>query len=136
FGVQRTGLLCLYSQAACLVTVVIAFVFFDNTKPHTSASTLKIILLFSGISASRFGLWGFDLAESQIMQESVHPKIGGALGATEQSLCNVFYLVSFGQTMVFHRPTQFVYPAFISFSCVAIAAITYTVYLRRTKHSL
>lgn len=48
-------------------------------------------LLLIGISCSRFGLWGFDLAVSQIMQETVDPTKAGSINATQESMLYVIH---------------------------------------------
>jgi hypothetical protein len=42
---------------------------------------------------SRFGLWGFDLCETQIMQKCVESYLRGMLNATETAMTKVAWLL-------------------------------------------
>ena len=57
----HTGTLCLLLQCLCLCMAVLAFLL-------PASSSLFLPLLFTGLISSRFGLWGYDLCETQLMQ--------------------------------------------------------------------
>lgn len=59
-GLVRTGLWCLWSEVACLVVVLGSF---------WMSGVVAAVMVFGGTCGSRFGLWGFDLVQMQIMQE-------------------------------------------------------------------
>lgn len=61
-GLIRTGLWAIWSEFIFLIPVVASFWMMSD-------KTVDGVLLFTGTIASRFGLWVFDLAQTQIMQE-------------------------------------------------------------------
>ncbi|KAK3168277.1 hypothetical protein OEA41_004723 [Lepraria neglecta] len=79
--------------------------------------------LVSGVILSRVGLWSFDLCVQVIVQEGVEPGTRGSFSALEASLQNFFELCAYVSTIVFSRPDQFQYPAFMSAGMVLIACI-------------
>jgi hypothetical protein len=91
-------------------------------------STTQLVILFVFLCLSRFGLWSFDLCETQLMQESVAPAEAGVLNGAQESLVNVFGIVGFLLTMIFSDPRLFAAPAWISFVAVITAAVCYTTY--------
>jgi hydrogenase-4 membrane subunit HyfE len=60
-GVVRTGLHFIWMQVISLLLVIIAF--------YIEVSKTSYILIIVGISLSRLELRGFDLCQTQIMQE-------------------------------------------------------------------
>ena len=119
FGLVRSGSLLIVCQCACLAAVVAAF-----TLPSLSR-TLFLVLLFAGLSLSRFGLWGFDLVETQLLQEGVEESAVGAVNGMQESLMNVCFMLSFCLTILFAEPSLFVWPAWISFGSVVLAMLIY-----------
>ena len=71
--------LVLIAMAACLVPVVLTFFNLSALDTPALGTTLKGVLLLGGLCASRFGLWAFDLTQSQIMQERVEPTQAGVI---------------------------------------------------------
>ncbi|KAJ3280459.1 hypothetical protein HK104_000654 [Borealophlyctis nickersoniae] len=90
-GLVRTGLWAVWSEVLSLVLVVVAFWMRDNT--------VFAVLLFGGVTASRFGLWVFDLAETQILQTRVRPDEIGLINGMQYALQNLFELASLLLTM-------------------------------------
>ena len=120
FGLVRCGSLLILCQCACLATVVAAF-----ALPSLSR-TLFLVLVFTGLCSSRYGLWGFDLVVTQLLQEGVAESAVGVVNGMQESGLNVCFLLSFVLTIVFADPAQFVWPVWISFGSVVLAALIYT----------
>ena len=118
-GLIRSGSLLILCQCACLAMVVAAF-----TLPSLSRS-LFLTLVFVGLCSSRYGLWGFDLVETQMMQEGVEEGVVGVVNGAQESLMNVCFLMSFVLTIVFADPSTFLWPVWISFGSVVLAAFIY-----------
>ena len=118
-GLVRTGSLLLVCQCACLGLVVAAF-----ALPGLSRA-LFLALVFVGLCSSRYGLWGFDLVETQLLQEGVAEAVVGVVNGAQEGLMNVCYMLSFALTLVFADPAVFVWPVWISFGSVALAALIY-----------
>jgi len=125
-GLLRSGVIAVWLQFLCLAPlVVVGFILLNE---HSRAF---MILVFFTICSSRFGLWLFDLIETQLMQELIVPADAGRINGAQEALMNVGYLMSFVLTMVFSNPAQFVYPAIVSVSAVASCAICFSIFVRR-----
>ena len=119
FGLVRSGSLLIICQCACLAIVVVAFVLPSISRP------LFLILVFTGLCSSRYGLWGFDLVETQMLQEGVAEGVVGVVNGMQESLMNVCFMLSFVLTILFSAPALFVWPVWISFGSVVLAAVIY-----------
>lgn len=62
-GPIRSGLWFLNWQSCCLAAAAAGYVFLDPSSRMVAAS------LVAGVSLSRIGLWGFDLAVQFLVQE-------------------------------------------------------------------
>jgi len=152
YGMERTGLWAIWAQDVSLVFAVMAFFvpnviyFFDIVfsgrltietllqvffAEHEVAGNWGIWLFLFFLIISRIGLWTFDLAERQIMQEYVPEHSRGVINSVEYSLTNIFSLLSYGMGIVFFKPDQFGALVIISFTCVTVAAICYHMWTLR-----
>jgi hypothetical protein len=57
---------------------------------NNGTGTIPTVLLFLGMALSRIGLWAFDLAQTQIIQEDSPNDQAGLISGFQYSLCNVF----------------------------------------------
>jgi iron-regulated transporter 1 len=120
-GVPRTGLWSLSIEMIFLGMACVSFVI-----PDPLAS---VIVLLIGVNLSRYGLWTFDLSQNQLLQESYDEGLG-SLNGIQVSMQNVFELLGYGSTVLWPYPEQFWLPSFLSLSCVFIALVLYTVYIK------
>lgn len=105
YGVVHTGNIALLSQLFCLCATQAAFLLLPSlSRP------VFIVILFCSLSASRFGLWSYDLVETELMQTGYPASEAGIVNGAQESLMNVAYNLSFGLTIVFNDPTMFVVP--------------------------
>ena len=118
-GLPLTGGFALLAQSLCLSIAVLAL----YIGVHT---TLGLTLLFIGLCTSRYGLWSFDLVETQIMQEGVREGEVGAMNGVQESGTNVLMAASFVLTMVWQRPEDILWPVWISFGGVLLASVLHT----------
>lgn len=130
--VFSAGVISIYLQFGCLVAGMGFFVMFH----FWSEKLYFTVFLFLGcLVLSRLGLYAFDLAEIQIMQQLVDQKDSGIINATEGSLTKVADLVVFMSALFFSTPQNFIFLAAGSLACVGLAALLYTFwYLRNKKH--
>lgn len=120
WGLLQSALLSIWLQVLLLLPVTLSFLYyFRSTSAH-------LVILFVFLCASRFGLWSFDLAETQIMQSRVDPAEAGAINGAQEAAINCCYTCGFVMAMIFHDPAWFVAPACISFLAVLGAALIYT----------
>ena len=97
----------------------------------TFLSTTQLVILFLFLCLSRFGLWSFDLCQTQLMQLKVHRQHAGVINGSQETLVNTGYIVSFLLTIIFSDPALFAVPAWISFLAVVCSAACYTHYASR-----
>ncbi|KAL4795929.1 Ferroporti-1 [Aspergillus venezuelensis] len=132
-GPIRSGLWFLNWQLLTLACAVAAFIFQDEGPINK-----KIVagILVAGVALSRLGLWGFDLSVQFLVQEGIPSSTRSSFSSTEMALQSVFEMVSFATTIVFAAPEQFMYPVYISYGAIAVAAAYFAAYVRRERGHL
>jgi iron-regulated transporter 1 len=123
----NTGMWSIIYEFACL-SICFASLFVRDF--NTSMG-----MLIAGACASRIGLWVFDIAVTQLMQEFIPDGIRGSVGGTQQSLNAFFSLFSFGLGLVFPDPREFHIYIAAGYGAVGVGAIMYAlgVYVRRDE---
>ncbi|QIX02066.1 hypothetical protein AMS68_007583 [Peltaster fructicola] len=92
--------------------------------------------LIAAIILSRLGLWGFDLAAQQQIQDAVPEAGRGAFSSVEAAIQNVFEMLSFVATIIWAKPSDFKWPGAISTVAVLAAAILYAAFVRQRRGHL
>jgi iron-regulated transporter 1 len=128
-GQIRSGLWSVNWQVVILLVGV-------GSSFWTIDSSLASWYLTAAIIISRVGLWGFDLAVQDIVQEKVPESKRGTFSACEMGLQNLFELLSFGSTILFPNASQFRYPVMISLGAVLSADCCYAAYVRQERGHL
>ena len=104
-GLRKCGLVGIWVQFISLVCSIIPsllkYIGIDVSMQVTS------IVLMSGLALSRFGLWLFDLACNQIIQDEAPRDLLGKIFGTQQSLQSLFQTVSFAVTLLVPDPSVF-----------------------------
>ncbi|KZT10586.1 uncharacterized protein LAESUDRAFT_720920 [Laetiporus sulphureus 93-53] len=132
-GLVRAGNWSIWSEALCLVPVVISF-YVGEPPIGKQAPAWNEALLFGGMMLSRIGLWAFDLCQLKELQMalSTHPR-RNAISALQFSLQNVADMLKYVLTMILSRPSQFRIAALTSFVSVVMGSVTYLAYVRRER---
>lgn len=117
---ERTGLVAIWSFWLCIAPVGAAFALGGGL------SAAADYVLLGCVVASRAALWTFDLAETQVMQERVQPRLRGTLNGVQTSLCQGCYVLVMLAGAACHRPAQFGLLVGWSVAAVLLAALTYT----------
>uniref|UniRef100_A0A0D3DCB2 Solute carrier family 40 member n=1 Tax=Brassica oleracea var. oleracea TaxID=109376 RepID=A0A0D3DCB2_BRAOL len=121
----RTGLWSFWSQWSCLLVCVGSiWVKRDNIASY---------MLMGGVAASRLGLWMFDLAVIQQMQDQVSETDRCVVGGVQNSLQSALDLMAYLLGIIVSNPKDFWIVTFISFSTVTLAGLLYTVHLPSPK---
>jgi solute carrier family 40 (iron-regulated transporter), member 1 len=81
-----------------------------------------VSLLVGTVIVSRIGLYGFDIAVTQLMQEQIPAPIRGVIGGTQQSLNAACQIASFILSMAFQDPKDFPTYATIGYFGTVVAA--------------
>ena len=118
-GLVRSGHLALLAQSFCLGFAVLSL--YVGLRSGGGLG-----LLFFGLCSSRYGLWSFDLVETQILQEGVSGSDVGAINGVQESLMNFSMALSFLLTTIWEKPQDVLYPVWISFGSVLLATALYS----------
>jgi iron-regulated transporter 1 len=125
-GVMRAGFYSLSLQLICVLTAVLSVststTETDNAEIDATAVTgTGASAMMLAVIASRVGLWGFDLAERQVVQQAAQREDRAMLFNWERAVCNATYLVIVGLSMVFPSPSEFWVLVWVSASAIAAA---------------
>jgi len=125
FSLRFTALWSIVWEFICLtITFASIFVLDDTTS---------LTLLIAGVLFSRIGLWVYDIAVTQLFQQSVPEEERGQVGGTQMSLNSWMELLPFGLAMIFHRPTQFYVMIVGGYLAVGLAMLLYSIDYVRTR---
>lgn len=80
------------------------------------SGTVPTVLLFVGMALSRVGLWSFDLAETQIIQEGSPNEEAGLISGFQYSLCNIFGKLNSNGSLA--KPNTSIYGIFVRYARV------------------
>ena len=100
------------------------------------SSYLSVSLLMAGIILARIGLWGFDLAITQLIQENVKENERGVFNGVQTSLNNFMDMIRFVLVLALPKPEQFGILVLLSSAAVCIGYLLYCVYARRIRGHL
>ncbi|KAH9616963.1 hypothetical protein KSS87_001426 [Heliosperma pusillum] len=124
----RTGIWAIWSQWSLLV-ICVGSIYVKN-------GVASSYLLMAGVAASRLGLWMFDLAVIQQMQDQVPASDRCIVGGVQNSIQSTMDLLAYLMGVVVSNPEEFWKLIMISFGIVTLAAILYTVHVWRVRKHL
>ncbi|KAF6750995.1 iron transporter [Ephemerocybe angulata] len=146
-GLVRTGSWSIWFELACLLPVVVSIHLATTlSTPYANKESLfspsnhvlppwLAAALFGGMALSRIGLWMFDLAQLQILQESLeaHPR-RNRLTSIQFTLQNIFDMAKYALTMGLAKPSQFRWAGLVSVIAVLVGGLLYVFgYARRVR---
>ena len=92
---------------------------------------LSVALVLVGVTGARFGLWMFDLAVSQLVQERVVEEERGVVSGVMNAMNSNMDMLHYVLVIVAPRPQHFSYLTLISFASVSMGMTLYLFYVRR-----
>ncbi|CAF1810472.1 unnamed protein product [Brassica napus] len=124
----RTGLWSFWSQWSCLLVCVGSI--------WVKKGNIASYMLMGGVAASRLGLWMFDLAVIQQMQDQVSESDRCVVGGVQNSLQSALDLMAYVLGIIVSNPKDFWILTIISFSTVTLSGLIYTVHLYRIRNHI
>lgn len=124
----RTGIWSVWSQWSFLL-VCVASIWVQN-------GISSAYMLMAGVAASRLGLWMFDLAVIQQMQDQVPESDRCVVGGVQNSLQSTLDLMGYVMGVIIPNAEDFWELILISFALVTAAGIIYTLHVWRVRKHL
>ncbi|KAI9183248.1 hypothetical protein H9P43_004165 [Blastocladiella emersonii ATCC 22665] len=136
WGPVRVGLWSIWAQTASLVPVAVFLVLETAGGVTPDSAMMRTQVLCGCVAVSRVFLWTFDLAHSQVMQESVAAHEVGAINGVHYAVCAAGDLITYILTLVWWSPADFPLPMLVSVACVAMGAVWWSAYVLKVRHHL
>ena len=143
--IQPTGTYSFDSESLVWPTPTVSSSVVPSPAPHTPEDTsggnfsfesLHIGLLMTGLLAARFGLWMFDLAVSQLIQENVPEEERGVFSGVMNVFISIMDMLHYVLVIFAPRPEHFRYLTVISIAMVSFGYLLYVIYVRRVRGHL
>lgn len=104
----------------------------SNTTNERTIS-ITVILMLVGIVGCRIGLWIFDLAVQQLVQEKVAEEERGVVSGIMNAMNSIMDMLHYVLVIAAPRPEHFYILTGISFAMVALGWLLYSIYVRKTR---
>ena len=145
-GLERFGLWGITSQLLCLVPVVTSVWWLSSSTDTPAAfraflpkaisssfasfnTSIPGLTMFLFLSASRMGLWAYDITVQTLTQSRVDTQKRSAFAGTEASLVALFELMQWLLAAILNRREDFKWLAVIGIAAVAVSTITHAYWL-------
>ncbi len=104
-------------------------------SPPSQASQVNVavILLLMGVVGCRIGLWTFDLAVQQLVQEKVVEEERGVVGGVMNAMNSIMDMLHYVLVIAAPRPEHFRWLTLISVAMVTLGLVLYATYIRKVR---
>ena len=123
-SLTRAGLISIWMFWILQLPSVLSFWWWGESSTSDYATMLAMII-------SRVGLWSFDLAETQLLQEWVEEEDRGTINSMQIATYRACFVVIQGLGMIFHNPADFPYLVAVSTGTVLLASVIYSAWYAR-----
>ena len=107
-----------------------------SPPPSASGVSVALVLMLIGVIGARTGLWMFDLAVSQLVQETVLEEERGVVSGVINAMTSLMDMLHYVLVIAAPRPEQFNILTFISVAMVTIGALLYASYVHKVRGHL
>ncbi len=104
--------------------------------PVNSRTSFGLYFLVAGVITCRIGLWTFDLAVQQLVQEKVVEEERGVVTGVMFAMNSINDMLHYGLVIAAPRPENFNILTVISFLMVSLGWVLYAVYVRKNRGHL
>ena len=107
-----------------------------TSAPSTSSSSgisMALVFMLLGVICCRIGLWTFDLAVQQLVQENVKEEERGVVGGVMNAMNSIMDMMHYVLVIAAPRPEHFRILTVISVGMVTLGLILYMAYLRKVR---
>ena len=142
WGLVKTGAAAIWIQLLCLVAAAVPALVTAIARIAAGGESAMALpspainrLLVGGLVFSRFGLWGFDLAVNQIMQETIEDRSLGSVTGVQGSFQSLFQMLAYVAGVVVWQPQRFPFLMGGSVGVIGLAAAIYSGYALNSRCS-
>jgi len=101
--------------------------------PTEGGASIGLYVLIVGVVVCRIGLWMFDLAVQQLVQEKVVDEERGVVSGVMNAMNSVNDMLHYGLVIAAPRPENFNILTVISFLMVILGWILYALYVQKSR---
>lgn len=125
-GLVGANIVEAWAFVLCIVPTALQYIESPSEIPGDDAPRAHFLLF--GIVLSRLFLWGFDLANTQLMQEMVNADTRGEINGMQAATCNIMELVMSSLALLCTSHGSFRVLVFASGGGVTCAAVILTIW--------
>ena len=104
-----------------------------TAQSNSSGNNIALILMLVGVVGCRVGLWTFDLAVQQLVQEKVVEEERGVVSGVMNAMISIMDMLHYVLVIAAPRPEHFTALTAISFSMVFLGWLLYSIYVRKAR---
>lgn len=104
-----------------------------TSQSNSTGNNIALILMLTGVVGCRVGLWIFDLAVQQLVQEKVVEEERGVVSGVMNAMISIMDMLHYVLVIAAPRPEHFTALTAISFSMIFLGWLLYSIYVRKAR---